>query len=348
MELTQKNILIFFLIVTIFALLYLMSGLIIPLCFGLIAALIFQPIVEFMKKIHIPKFLIFPIVMLIVISMMFAIYSIISISAIELIINKEILLERLSDKLDALSKLLYKNFKIRIEALFGIESIFKLLSSDNIKEIAGSTASIISSLLGSFALFMLYFILFLLGLGNYKLMINKISSESNSQFNISIFEKIKNSILYYIVLKLLISIFTGICVFIICISFGVSLPYLFAFITILLNFIPNIGSMVATILPFAMALIELEDPFTAVIMLIILIVVQFIVGNFIEPKIVGNRLSLNTITVISGLVFWGYLWGISGMLLSVPLLVFMKIVFEQYKSTSIIAKLMGSFQAPSS
>jgi len=75
--------------------------------------------------------------------------------------------------------------------------------------------------------------------------------------------------------------------------------------------------------------------------MIILLALQLTMGNFVEPKLLGNRLRLNTVTVIFGLVFWGYLWGIPGMILSVPLMVVLKLTFEYIPSTRIFARLMS-------
>jgi predicted PurR-regulated permease PerM len=68
---------------------------------------------------------------------------------------------------------------------------------------------------------------------------------------------------------------------------------------------------------------------------------QFIMGNYVEPLIAGHKLNLNTVTVIFGLVFWGWLWGIAGMMLSVPLMVIIKLVLEQIPDMGYIARLMS-------
>jgi AI-2 transport protein TqsA len=77
----------------------------------------------------------------------------------------------------------------------------------------------------------------------------------------------------------------------------------------------------------------------------VLLLNQFIIGNLIDPKVMGDRMRLNSITVIFGLVFWGYIWGIPGMLLSVPLNVIVKLILEQSESLSIAARIMGGFKS---
>jgi predicted PurR-regulated permease PerM len=65
-------------------------------------------------------------------------------------------------------------------------------------------------------------------------------------------------------------------------------------------------------------------------------------GNVVEPIVMGDRNKINTVTILFGLVFWGFIWGIPGMILSVPLLVTMKMIFEQFDTTSTFARIMGS------
>jgi predicted PurR-regulated permease PerM len=91
-----------------------------------------------------------------------------------------------------------------------------------------------------------------------------------------------------------------------------------------------------------LALIQLDTTLAILGLLMILLVIQVTFGNVIEPKLMGNSLSLNTVVVILGLVFWGYLWGVAGMVLSVPLLVLTKVILAQFKEAQILVRLMGS------
>jgi predicted PurR-regulated permease PerM len=90
-----------------------------------------------------------------------------------------------------------------------------------------------------------------------------------------------------------------------------------------------------------MALIQLDDFNLVLIMLGLLIISNFVIGSIIEPKVMGDKLRLNTITVIFGLLFWGFIWGIPGMFLSVPLLVMMKVILENFKGLEPIGRIMG-------
>jgi len=113
-------------------------------------------------------------------------------------------------------------------------------------------------------------------------------------------------------------------------------------ILFIFNFIPTIGSIIATIPPILLALVQIEGMEMILLMILILIIIQILAGNIIEPRLMGSSLALNTITVILGLVFWGYLWGVTGMILSVPLLVLSKVILTQIPEAQILVRLMGN------
>ena len=114
--------------------------------------------------------------------------------------------------------------------------------------------------------------------------------------------------------------------------------------SLLLNFIPNIGSIFAVIFPSLMALIQYESFGYALIVAAVLIILQNIVGNLIEPKIFGDRLGLNPLVILVSLLVWGYLWGIVGMFLSVPLTAVIKIIVSNSSSKNMrfLTNLMGN------
>ncbi|MDW8288986.1 MAG: AI-2E family transporter, partial [Flammeovirgaceae bacterium] len=141
----------------------------------------------------------------------------------------------------------------------------------------------------------------------------------------------------------LASLFTGVGFWLVCWLFGVHFSMFWGFLAFILNFIPNLGSIIATIPPLFLGLIEIESIGTFLFFASMLIATQFYFGNIFEPKFMGKSLSINTVTIILGLVFWGKLWGITGMLLSVPLLVLLKVILSQIPDAQFIVKLMGTY-----
>jgi predicted PurR-regulated permease PerM len=148
----------------------------------------------------------------------------------------------------------------------------------------------------------------------------------------------------YVVTKLLISLSVGLIVGFILWLFKIEFFIIWAALAVLLNFIPNVGSVIAVILPALMALVQYESFGYALLLTGVIIVVQNIIGNIIEPKIFGDRLGLNPIVILLSLLLWGYLWGIVGMFLAVPLTAIGKIIMSNSNSKNMrfLTHLMGN------
>ncbi len=158
------------------------------------------------------------------------------------------------------------------------------------------------------------------------------------------FKNITQQIQGYIAAKFLISLLTGSLVGVILWLFGVDFAIVWAVLTFLLNFIPNIGSVIAVILPALMTLVQFESFGYTLLVSLIIVGVQNIIGNIIEPKIMGNRLGLNPLVILLSLLVWGYIWGIMGMFLSVPLTAIVKIAISNSnsKNMNFLSDLMGN------
>ncbi|NOX37274.1 MAG: AI-2E family transporter [Calditrichaeota bacterium] len=157
-----------------------------------------------------------------------------------------------------------------------------------------------------------------------------------------ILNNINRQIQKYLLAKTIISFITGVLSTGILMYFGVEFALVWGMLTFLLNFIPNLGSVIATALPVAFAFIQMNDLVTVMWIFILLVAVQMIMGNFLDPRIVGRSLNLSPLVVLFSLIFWGWLWGIVGMFLAVPISVIIKIIFENIESLRFISVLMSS------
>ncbi len=158
------------------------------------------------------------------------------------------------------------------------------------------------------------------------------------------FKDITHQVQQYITTKTLISLITGLLVALVLWLFDVDFLIVWAVLAFVLNFIPNIGSAIAVLLPSIMALIQYESFTYALIIAGIITVLQNIMGNIVEPKIYGNKLGLNPLVILLALLLWGYIWGIVGMFISVPLTAVLKIIISNSKSKNLqfISELMGN------
>lgn len=145
----------------------------------------------------------------------------------------------------------------------------------------------------------------------------------------------------YLGIKTLLSIVTAFASWIIMKWVNLDFAEFWALLIFFLTYIPNIGAIIATLFPVALALIQFESwwPFIEITSGIVLI--QFVVGNFIEPRLLGKSLNLSTLVILFSLALWGAIWGILGMFLSVPITVMMLIIFAHFDATRPMAVLLS-------
>jgi predicted PurR-regulated permease PerM len=146
----------------------------------------------------------------------------------------------------------------------------------------------------------------------------------------------------YLVIKTAVSLANGLMVWIVLLLFGVDFAALFGLLAFFLNFIPNIGSLFATILRVGFAFFQFGNFWTPFWILVVTDGLDMILGNFVEPRITGKGLGLSPLLIFFSLLFWGWLWGIPGMILSVPLTAVIKIVCQNVPALRPVAVLMGS------
>lgn len=145
----------------------------------------------------------------------------------------------------------------------------------------------------------------------------------------------------YLAIKTVISLATGLLVAIWLTILGVKYAVVWGLVAFLLNFVPNIGSIIAAIPAVLLALVQLGLG-SALLTAIGYLVINVTIGNIIEPRVMGHRMGLSTLVVFLSLVFWGWVLGPVGMLLSVPLTMAVKIVLQSYPETRNWAILLGS------
>lgn len=154
------------------------------------------------------------------------------------------------------------------------------------------------------------------------------------------FSRMTEDVIRYLVIKTQTSVLTGILAYLVVWVAGVDFPMLWGMVAFLLNYIPTIGSIVAAIPPLLLALLQ-NGWQVAVLVAAAYLVINTVVGNVLEPRWMGRRLGLSTVVVFLSLVFWGWVWGSVGMLLSVPLTMAVKILFEYSDDLRWLGVLMG-------
>jgi AI-2 transport protein TqsA len=212
----------------------------------------------------------------------------------------------------------------------------------------GKVGGFVLSSLGPFFSFManlflifIFLIFILSGRGQVKNKVANYYTKEKSDRFFTMAEKIDSQIQRYIAIKTLVSLLTGVFTGIVLVIWGLDFAIVFAFLTFILNYIPNIGSFIATVFPVAIAIFQFETIWPAIWICVILIFIQQIMGNFVEPRLMGHGLGLSPLVVLFSLFFWGWLWGIPGMILATPMTAIVKIFFSNIPELNILAALMS-------
>ena len=223
-----------------------------------------------------------------------------------------------------------------------VETIKGFFEKFDYAGILSGIANSLSGILGNAFMIVIYALfLFLEERSFRKKMVKMFSNPENYKRTNSILTKIEDSISNYLKLKTYVSLLTGFLSFIVLLLVGVDYAIFWAFLIFLLNYIPTVGSLIATIFPAIFSLIQFGEFTPFLIVLVAVGAVQVVVGNLVEPRVFGKSLNLSPLVTILGLALWGSIWGITGMILSVPITVAMMIAFSQFKSTRPVAMLLS-------
>ena len=152
-----------------------------------------------------------------------------------------------------------------------------------------------------------------------------------------ILHEVNNAVQKYVFVKTQMSLLVGVLTYFILIAFDVDFPILWAFLTFLLNYIPYIGSLIASLLPAVFAILQFQSFMIFVWIFLALEIVHVFVGNVMEPQIMGRTLNLSPLGVLLALAFWGIIWGILGMIISVPITSILVITASRIPNLRFIA-----------
>jgi len=146
----------------------------------------------------------------------------------------------------------------------------------------------------------------------------------------------------YLAMQFLLSLLTGILVWLCLTLIGVDAAVTWGALAFVLNFVPTIGSIVAGVPPVLLAFLQFDSVWPAVWALVCVVAINQVIGNILSPKLMGDRLDLSPMTILASLLFWGWLWGVAGMFLSVVIACSIRIVCENIEALRPIAVMMQS------
>ncbi len=221
--------------------------------------------------------------------------------------------------------------------------VVKLIGQINISRIFSSMALIISDILSNTTLIIIYLLFLLL---EYKTFNQKIigicKNEKQVQRVNAVIDHINHDIKKYLKVKTIMNAIAGLASYFVLLFFHIQYAEFWGMLIFLLNYIPFIGPIAAVILVLIAVSIQISSLFLFILFGIILAVIQFGVGNIIEPKYMGTHLNLSPIVILISLAFWGYIWGIVGMFLCVPVMVITNIILAHFPQTKLIAVALSA------
>ena len=222
-----------------------------------------------------------------------------------------------------------------------LASAFGNFSPATLINLAGTTISSLGSVLSNSFLIILTVIFILAEATSFP---DKLSAIlTNPERGRVYFSDFTRNLNNYIAIKTTMSVITGIVVTLFLSLLGIDFPILWGLLAFLLNFVPNIGSVIAAIPPVLLAYVQLGG-WSATFVIFGFLIINIVIGSFIEPRYLGKGLGLSPLVVFISLVFWGWVLGPIGMLLSVPLTITAKLALEANPNTNWIAILLGTTQ----
>ena len=335
---TTNKLLLVLIVPLIFVLLQTLDFIFVPLVAAMFISLVFLPLVRWLKSKRSPKWLNIVIVVLLFLVGFRALGFVIQLSSKEILATNDVFLDQAKNKLAELIK--------GVEAFFGVEflqgerTLQSVINRENLSKNLLPTVDFVSGTVSGL-LTTLFFVLLLLAdsIDIQKLLGNTVIKGQHA--SIRTFRKIEKDLITFIKVKFGVSLLTGIGVGIACWGFGVSFPVFWGLFAFLINYVQLIGSVICVIVLAIFSFVELEVGSGLFFFVITITSIQALVGGILEPIFMGRSFSINVITILISLMFWGFIWGIPGLIMSIPITVFFKILLEQFDGTKKFANLMS-------
>ena len=309
------------------------SGIVVPFLLSVFIAMASHPIIKWTSRYKIPKGISVLLVILTIVVFGFMLAGLVGQSMNDFSEKMPEYREQLEEEFVWVVNQL-QNFNIKVDK----ELILSYFDPGMAMSVATNLLSGLSGVLGNFFLILLTVVFMLMEADSVPRKVHIALDDPSMRMNQV--DKVLASVKNYLVIKTVVSLGTGTLAGVVLYILGVDHYFLWGVLAFLLNYIPNIGSAIAAIPAVLVALVQLGSA-TAGIVAIGYIVINTVMGNIVEPRYMGKGLGLSTLVVFLSLIFWGWLLGTVGMLLSVPLTMIVKIILESNADTRWIALLLA-------
>ena len=319
-----------------------LSSVFLPIIISILLAIVFYPVLRKMHdKIKLPWLIGVFIILIILIAGIGSISTLLS-KSMGTIFSEypkyEIRLMSIFEKIALHLNLKFEKEKSFIENIWGILQVREFIQ----KAALSLSSGIVSSVRTVFV-FLLMFTFLLIELGSFSEKINAAFEGDSRSAILGISSQIILDVTRYLSIKFFISLATGILVYIGVAIVGLDFPVVWGFFAFIMNFIPTFGSIISTVITTLFALLQFYPGWGKIIyILILLVTVNFVLGNIIEPRIEGKHLGLSPFAILISLSVWGWIWGFIGMILAVPMTVIIKIICKNIPELHKVAIFLGN------
>lgn len=331
---TTNRLLLLLVIPTMFYLLKIIGFILIPLVAAMFISLLFLPIMRRMTRFGVPKIGSLIVVFLLIVLGSFITFEVIQLAAQEIAQTETGFFQKFIEKLDLLRSDIVSLLGMGNSASFG-DNLFGNGDSLKLGDVLNMLRKTTTGLLMT-----IFFVVLLLA-GSFNLQVFLKNFLFKQQYaSVKTFRKIETGIQKFVVVKFIVSLFTGIGFSLACYFFDVDFPIFWGLFAFAINFIQMIGSVISVVLLSAFALVQLDPTGTLLAFILVITGVQVLFGAILEPIFMGKAFSINVVTILVMLMLWGYIWGIPGLIMAIPITVFLKITFDQFPKTKSLAKTM--------
>lgn len=309
------------------------ESVLVPFLLSVFIAVISTPFLFWLQRMRVPSMVAVMLIIGVIVALAVGLGVLVSSSIDDFISNLPIYESRLRDELVLVLDWLQK---------FGIEisrkGLLEYFDPGKVFEFAGTTLKSLGGVLSNLFLILLTVVFILFEASGFRAKLQTILEDPDR--SLPHFSRFSDTLKQYMIIKTLVSIVTGIIIAIWLAILGVDYPLLWGVLAFALNYVPNIGSIIAAVPAVLLALIQVDGQ-TAILAAVGYVVVNLVMGNAVEPRFMGRHLGLSTLVVFLSLVFWGWVLGPVGMLLSVPLTMTVKIALESQDDTKWMAVMLG-------
>ncbi len=333
---TTNRLLLILVVPVVFYLLKILSFIFIPLLSSMFIALLFLPLMRWLKSKGASKPVSVGTVIVVMVVLVYLVSLLLNLSSQEILATKDDFMAKAEVKISSGVEAVQNYFGVEQDPTAKKKPLF---SQDFAMKYAGPAFKFAGNLVTQVLMTLFFVVLWLAESINFEKLLNSTVLKLKYS-SVKTFRRIEKDIIKFLRVKFLVSFGTGVGTCIACYAFDVSFPIFWGIFAFSINFIQMVGSFITVIMCSIFAYVELDPSSTLLFFVITITLVQVLFGSILEPIYMGKSFSINIISVLIMLMFWGFIWGVPGMIMSIPITVFLKIIFEQFNSTKVIAKIL--------